>query len=240
MKSKILLLLLFATACIFILLSCEKETTEILTTEEKIFTRTFDLVDSSEMNEVTLIFKSTSKSALDQLEPEQFKLTAINSKHKGKENSLLDTIGENLIQNHIENLVPENVIAFEVQKKKVAPENISLAIEFKSLDNDKDYTASRSCGIEFWYTASWARRVQINNLSTNPLSVSFYHHGGYKNNICPRVWPTGCVDQHVLTKKLYKDGKWYYFNCDQQVAARVFPSCGYYQFKWYLWEQCNP
>lgn len=232
----IALLALLITACEQAELS-EPSTAESI----DLFQKELLVEDESGENQVKLTFLSQHPIDARELENTEYRLVSIPIEELTKD---LPTTKDDLIQDvetEQSSIDLANAITVEMEVIKQTA-NTALALQ---IERKPSMIESRDCGDSYyepyWYTTRSTRRAYVKNFSRNPLSVEFYSTYTANPTTCTRSYPKGCVGWLRVSKTLYRNGAWYYYNCNLQVAALVTPDCSkHYHFQWLFWNVCGP
>lgn len=241
MKNFTFLIALVAVA-VFIFASCEQEQLQQVDQLEEpinLFEKELLVEDESGDNQVKLTFLSTSPVDAQELESTTYRLVSIPIEELATD---LSTIEDNVVQDAATELSPidlANAITVEMEVIQQTS-NTALALQ---VERKASAVESRDCGHwyePYWYTTRNTRRAYVKNLSHNSLNVQFYTTRTANPTTCHRTYPFGCVDRLRVNKTLYRNGAWYYYNCNLQVGALVSVNCSrHYHFQWLFWNVCG-
>ncbi len=196
----------------------------------------------------TLHFNSNSKEALDALDLNQIHFKAIeegvNRPHDNSLESSCDNKASHVISNdHVrQEAEPINGPAVWVTMDDDIS-NVSIEVSYDAMLNNKRVSSlyPPNMYVRLVSGSKW-RRVQVENLSENPLNVSFYYAPGCSGNVCTTIAGLGPYTKYSgYTYTLYKGGWAYYYNCSKDVAAKVsVDQTKSWSYKWTWWTVCKP
>lgn len=223
--------------------SCEKEETvpaEIA--KEELFERTISLEDETGLNAANITFKAANQQLLDEIQANEFKLIAVYEEPAPAPNDSQEPSFANKLTEKVQEVKMDKVISIEVETIRQAENAKGLALEWKKEDPKTPQAKSlypTGYHVAF-HTSSWARRIQLNNYSYNPLNVSFYYDS-CNGNYCTSSGIMGRISKYSgYSYRLYRNGWAWYYHCSKQVGAYVSAGYNSYHYRWTWWSVCRP
>lgn len=202
----------------------------------------------------TLKFTSTSLEDLEGIADFEFVAVGVDSYQdvpsEGDENIGFSATHQN-VEPSSSDKTPTNSFTSGISVDLIpekAVEAITIEVKSKFQKNTSSYQSARLIPAgtkEFFFGEKHWRRIQIENLSTYPLDVSFWYYinpcsGGYCTIIPgdPRGPFTGYTGFNYT---LYRNGWAYYYNCGKGVGALVtIKNNNPWHFRWTWWSNCKP